>query len=207
MRKSQTAAVKSCAIFGRFALALGLLFPFGGGALAQDKCSTVASKGWSIDNPSDPSDRQAILDLLYRYAWTIDDRDAVAFSGLFAQPGTSYYEICNTGGSVMKLTLGLSSTSPDDLRTQMTIITGQLAAGNLQTRHLVTNTVFDVVDDTTVNTRSIVLVTIQDSHSSAPVLDYSGDARATFLKSDNNTWLFQSLTIHTDNGAAVAKKR
>lgn len=190
-----------------FALVCGFCFVFGGVASAQtDKCGTEATNGWSIENPS-AEDRQAIEDLLFSYAWTIDERDAAAFASLFADTGPSYYEICNTGGSIFKLTRDLGPTSPDDLLTQMGIITNQLGEDGLQTRHLVTNTLFDVVGDKTVNTKSIVLVTVQDSNASVPSIDYSADARATLVKRDDGTWRFQSLTIHADYPNVVAKKR
>ncbi|TIV43128.1 MAG: hypothetical protein E5V84_01415 [Mesorhizobium sp.] len=59
------------------------------------------------------------------------------------------------------------------------------------------------------NTKSIVLVTLQDSHSPAPVLDYSADARASLVKGDDDIWRFQSLTVHADYaaGSVAAKKR
>jgi hypothetical protein len=195
------------AILRYFALVCGFCFAFSGIALAQtDSCGTEATQGWSIENPP-AEDRQAIQDLLFSYARTIDERNAAEFTALFAQPGSSYYEICNTGGSIFKLTRDLGPESPDDLLTQMAIIVGQLATGKLQTRHLVTNTLFDVVDSKTVHTRSIVLVTVQDADSSMPSLDYSADARATLVKGDDDAWRFQSLTIHADYPAVVAKKR
>ncbi|MDX8450357.1 nuclear transport factor 2 family protein [Mesorhizobium captivum] len=200
--------ITNCAILKYFALICGFCLAFGGTALA-DSCGTEAPYGWNIKNPP-AEDRQAILDLLSRYAWTIDERNAAAFAGLFAKPKSSYYEICSTSSSILKLTLDLGPESPDDLLEQMKIIVKKLETDHLQTRHLVTNTLFNV-DDTgkTVNTKSIVLVTLQDSHSPAPVLDYSADARATFVKGDDDTWRFQSLTIHADYaaGSVTAKKR
>lgn len=200
------------AILRYFALVSGFCFAFSGIALADD-CGTVATNGWRIKNPP-AEDRQAIQDLLFRYLWMIDERDIdekkpEIFAELFAQPGSSYYEMCNTGGSIFKLTLGLKPESPYDLLTQMAIIARQLKEEKLQTRHLVTNTLFDMVDDKgkTVNTKSIVLVTVQDAHSSTPSLDYSADARATFVKGDDNIWRFQSLTIHADYPDVAAKKR
>ncbi|RAZ85311.1 hypothetical protein DPM33_29415 [Mesorhizobium hawassense] len=196
------------AILRNFALVCGLCLAFGGTALA-DSCGTPASKGWDIKNPP-ADDRQAIEDVLSRYALTIDERDAAAFAGLFAVPKSSYYEMCNTGGSVFRLTLGLDPTSPDDLLTQMGIIVQELETDHLQTRHFVTNTLFHV-DKTgkTANTRSAVLVTVQDSHSPMPSLDYSADVRATLVKGGDDQWLFQSLTVHADYsaGSVAAKKR
>lgn len=200
--------ITNCAILRYFALVCGCCFAFSGTALA-DTCGTEATLGWNVKNPP-AEDRQAILDLLSRYAWTIDERNAAAFAGLFAKPKSSYYEICSGDASILKLTLDLGPESPEDLLEQMKIIVKKLKDDKLQTRHLVTNTLFNV-DDTgkTVNTKSIVLVTLQDSHSPAPILDYSADARATFVKGDDDTWRFQSLTIHADYaaGSVAAKKR
>ena len=196
-----------CAILRYFALVFGLCFAFSGTASA-DSCGTEATPGWNLENPP-AEDRQAIQDLLARYAWTIDERNAAAFTALFANPESSYYEICSTSSSILKLTLDLGPESPDDLLEQMKIIVKKLRDDKLQTRHLVTNTLFDVVDGKTVNTKSIVLVTLQDSHSPAPVLDYSADARASFVKGDDDIWRFQSLTVHADYaaGSVAAKKR
>jgi hypothetical protein len=200
--------ITNCAILKYFSLVCGFCLAFGGTALA-DSCGTDATYGWNIKNPP-AEDRQAILDLLSRYAWTIDERNAAAFAGLFAKPKSSYYEICSTDASILKLTLGLGPESATDLLGQMTIILDKLRNDSLQTRHIVTNTLFNV-DDTgrTANTKSIVLVTLQGSHFPAPVLDYSADARATFVKGDDDTWRFQSLTIHADYtaGSVEAKKR
>ncbi|MER9423058.1 nuclear transport factor 2 family protein [Mesorhizobium sp. M0317] len=197
-----------CAILRYFALAYGFCFAFSGTALA-DSCGTEATHGWNVNNNPPAEDRQAIQDLLSRYAWTIDEKNAAAFATLFAEPKSSYYEICDAGSSVLELTLDLGPESAHDLLVQMKIIVKKLETDKLQTRHLVTNTLFDVVDDKTVNTKSIVLVTMQDSHASAPSLDYSADARASVVKGDDGMWRFQSLTVHADYdaGSVAAKKR
>lgn len=195
------------AILRYFALVCGLCFGSSGTALA-DSCGTEYTSGWNLENPA-AEDRQAIQDLLSRYAWTIDERNAAAFTALFAEPKSSYYEICSSGNSILKLTLDLGPESPNDLLGQMTIIVKKLRDDKLQTRHLVTNTLFDVVSDKMVNTKSIVLVTLQDAHSPAPVLDYSADARASFVKGDDGIWRFQSVTVFADYvaGSVAAKKR
>jgi len=196
------------AIVAFAALVLGCLLAVNSTASAQtDDCGSPAPKGWVVDNPPAET-RQEIQDLLFRYAWTIDEWQADQFAGLFAQAGSSYYQICNTSGPVLKLTLELGEESADDLLTQMGIILKDLESKNLHTRHLVTNTLFDVIDEKTIKTKSIVLVTLQDSDSSEPVVDYSADARATFTKVTNDSpWRFQSLTIHADTPATVARKR
>lgn len=188
-----------------FTLACALYLAFGGFALAQTSpCGTPANTGWTIDNPS-LDDQRAIMDVLHSYSWTIDDRDAAAFAALFAQPKSSFYELCNVAGSVVKLTLG--SGGADDLLAGMQAITALLASDRIQSRHLVTNTLFDKGDDKTVNTKSIVLVTVQTSGYPAPNLDYSADARATLVKGADGTWKFQSLTVHADTSAPLTKKR
>lgn len=199
--------ITNCASLRNFALVCEFCFAFSGTASA-DSCGTQATAGWDIENPP-AEDRQAIQDLLSRYAWTIDERNAAAFTALFAEPRSSYYQICSSGNSILKLTLGFGPESATDLLGQMTIILKKMETDSLQTRHLVTNTLFDVVDDKTVNTKSIVLVTLQDSHSPAPVLDYSADARASFAKGNDGTWRFQSLTVYADYvaGSIAAKKR
>lgn len=200
--------ITSCAILRYCALVCGFFFAFSGTALA-DSCGTEATHGWNVNNNPPAEDRQAIQDLLSRYAWTIDERNAPAFTALFAEPRSSYYQICSSGNSILKLKLGLGAESATDLLGQMTIILKKLEDDKLQTRHLVTNTLFDVIDGKTVNTKSIVLVTLQDSHSPAPVLDYSADARASFVKGDDDIWRFQSLTVYADYvaGSIAAKKR
>jgi hypothetical protein len=195
----------SYAILRCFALVCGFCLAFGGIALA-DKCGTDFPNEWSIKNPP-AEDRQAIEDLLSSYAWTIDRKDADEFTKLFAKPQSSYYEMCNTGGSIFKFTLGLDPTSHRDLLTEMKEIARELNNQGLQTRHLVTNTLFHVVDGKTVNIRSTVLVTVQHPESSMPYLDYSADARATFVKGDDDKWAIQSLAILADYGPVMAKKR
>jgi hypothetical protein len=189
-----------------FGLACAFCLAFGGFALAQTRppCATPANPGWTIDNPS-LDDQRAIMDVLYGYGWTIDDRDASSFADLFAQPNSSYYELCNVTGSVIKLTLGKGGT--DDLLAGMQTIAAGLESDQVQSRHLVTNTLFDKEDDKTVKTKSIVLVTVQTAGYPAPVLDYSADARATLVKGEDGNWKFQSLTVHADTSAALTKKR
>jgi hypothetical protein len=145
------------------------------------------------------------MDVWYSYAWTIDDRNAAAFAGLFAEPKSSFYELCNAAGSIIKLSLGTGGA--DDLQAGMQAIATDLEHDQTQTRHLVTNTLFDRIDDKTVNTKSIVLVTVQTAGYPAPNLDYSADARATLVKGADGTWKFQSLTVHADTYAALTKKR
>lgn len=189
-------------------LALACTFYLAGGGLALAQtpppCGTPANTGWTIDNPS-LDDQRAIMDVLHSYSWTIDERDATSFAALFAQPSSSYYELCNVAGRVIKLTLGTGGS--DDLLAGMQTITNDLSEGRVQSRHLVTNTLFDIVDDKTVNTKSIVLVTVQYADYPAPNLDYSADARATLVKGEDGRWKFQSLTVHADTAAALTKKR
>lgn len=125
---------------------------------------------------------------------------------LFLNEPSSSYELCNVGGQVFRLTPGDPDPSKN-LDTQMKSITQYLKDHDLQTRHLVTNTLFKVADDGTVKTKSTVLVTLQASNLEAPVLDYSADVRATLAKDILGNWKFQSLTVHADNAAIVIKKR
>src|SRR4051794_8095909 len=103
------------------ALAYAFCLTFGGSALAQQTppCGTTANTGWTIDNPS-LDDQRAIMDVLSGYGWTIDDRDASSFASLFAEPKSSFYELCNAAGSVIKLTVGTGGT--DDLQAGMQAI-------------------------------------------------------------------------------------
>jgi hypothetical protein len=171
-------------------------------------CSTQVTLGWTIVNP-DPSDRRQIEDLLSLYAWTIDDRTPTPFVNLFdlTDPST-YYEYCNSGGNkqVFKLTPNNQNLA-SDLTTQMTIITDELKAQQIQTRHLVTNTLFGLDPETkAVITKSTVLVTIQSFNLAAPDLDYTADVRATYVIK-NGTWRFKNLTVYADNAPPTVKKR
>jgi hypothetical protein len=90
---------------------------------------------------------------------------------------------------------------------EMENILDQLKAFNWKTRHLVTNTLYHQVDENTVTTKSIVLVTLQGGNLDAPQLDYSAEARATLVKDKDGNWKFQSLAVLADNAPVAAKKR
>lgn len=189
-----------------FATVFGICIAFAGSIPAKaQECSTNAAPGWKPSNPS-LEDQRLITDVLSSYAWTIDDRDPESFFDLFLNEPSSSYELCNVGGQVFRLTPGDPDPSKN-LDTQMKSITQYLKDHDLQTRHLVTNTLFKVADDGTVKTKSTVLVTLQASNLEAPVLDYSADVRATLAKDILGNWKFQSLTVHADNAAIVIKKR
>ena len=183
-----------------FAVACTFYLVLGGVAQAQSPCGTPADPGWRMKNNPSLDDQRAITDLLSAYAWSIDDRRPSDFAALFQEP-ESYYEICSTGGSLFVLTLSTN------LLSGMQAITKELEDDRIQTRHFVTNTLFDVIDEKTINTKSTVLVTVQLAILEKPQLDYTADARATVVKDKDGNWTFRSLTIHADTGAAVTKKR
>lgn len=192
-----------------FAVVSGICLAFEGSvpAQAQQACSTTAVPGWLPRTHPSLDDQRSITDVLSSYAWTIDDRDPTSFVDLFLKEASSSYELCNVGGQVFRLTFGQQDPNKD-LETEMTSITKYLKDHNLQTRHLVTNTLFDAAEDgKTVKTKSTVLVTLQASNLEAPELDYSADVRATLAKDGDGNWKFQSLTVYADNAAIVAKKR
>src|SRR5260221_6185504 len=101
MNGSGKGVFASRAVLKAIALVAGIWLLFGGSPPSQAQqpkpCSTQATLGWTINNPS-LDDQRAIMDLLSLYAWTIDDRDADAFVALFMPDKSSYYELCNGGG-------------------------------------------------------------------------------------------------------------
>ncbi|WP_192355438.1 nuclear transport factor 2 family protein [Mesorhizobium mediterraneum] len=198
-----------------FAFVVGICLIFEGAPLAQAQqppptpCSTPATPGWTINNPASLDDQRNIVDVLSLYAWYIDERDSTAFVNLFDLTNASaYYEYCNAGGLNQVFFLTPNNQNPAaDLATQMTAITDDLETQNLQTRHLVTNTLFGVdKEKNAIITKSTVLVTIQAPSLAAPDLDYSADVRATFVNK-NGTWKFTNLTVYADNAPAIVKKR
>jgi hypothetical protein len=193
-----------------FALAVGIWPAFAGVALSQQQntCMPANTLGWTIDNPSLDVQR-AITDVLSSYAWTIDDRNAAEFVKLFVRNEDAYYQLCNRAGTNQVYKLTFDNEDPTkDLEIQMPVITQFLITQALQTRHLVTNTLFDKVDDQTVRTKSTVLVTIQAASYEAPDLDYSADVRATLvLDEKDGKWKFQDLTVYADNAPSFEKKR
>lgn len=196
-------ALKSLALISGICLAFEGLAP--AHAQPQPPCSTTNAVAWTINNPS-ADDQRKITDILSRYAWALDDWDTTSFVGLFvADDDDVYYEYCNAGGQVFKLTPG-NSDPTKNLETQIDAITDDLEARGLKTRHLVTNTLFNQSDGI-VHTKSTVLVTLQAGGMEAPVLDYTADVRGTLVSDGKEGWLLQNLTVYADNAPSVTKKR
>jgi len=203
----RTAALKT------FVLGVGVWLVLGGSLPAQadevaTSCSTKITTGWTISNPS-LDDQRKITDLLSLYAWTIDEWDVKSFVALFDQSDPqAYYELCNAGGSNQVFKLFLKNSQPSiDLETQMTSIISDLQGQHLKTRHMITNTLFNIDSKTnTITTKSTLLVTIQAATLAEPALDYSADVRATYVNRDG-TWRLKDLTVYADNAAVMEKKR
>jgi hypothetical protein len=187
-------------------LGFALLLASTGGATAQavapaalaaeaaaPPCTARGDYLLTVTNPP-PVDRQLIMDLIHRFYWAVDERQAVGRDDMFLDGVT--YELCN--GADQQL---LVTQDKQDLGVNLDAYGSAAKDGMYRTRHIESNTLLNAVDVDTVQGKTSVLVTIQYSSIETPVLDYTATLRSTFRR-DGNLWKFAKMVLVTD-GAQV----
>jgi hypothetical protein len=181
-----------------FAIGVGIALVLGAATTshAADKCSNETPGTWLPEVPTSPdaADRQAIMDLIHSFLWSLDERDVAKldnFEALFAADAS--YETCRGGGAVL-----IRFVARAALRGYIEAQFKDLAAKGLQTRHIEGNTLLHSKDANTVDGKSTMLVSIQRAQSAAiPEFDYSAVLLWTFVKVDD-IWKIAKLIIITD---------
>jgi hypothetical protein len=183
-------------------LGFGFLLAFTGAATAPTAqaagapaimCTGTGDYLLTVTNPP-PVDRQLIMDLIHRFYWSVDERQAVGRDEMFLDGVT--YELCN--GADQQL---LATQNKQDLEVNLDDYGTAAKDGRYRTRHIESNTLLNAVDVDTVQGKTSVLVTIQYSSIETPVLDYTATLRSTFRR-DGNLWKFAKMVLITD-GAQV----
>jgi len=187
------------------AIAIGIWLALPGAAVAQiksciDNVPPARLSNRPLNNPL-PEDRQAILDLIHSYAWTLEDRDVAGFVELFTNEAV--YEVCRSGGGSQSQIVRTSSQMEleDYIRGQF----ADLEADGLQTRHFLTNTILNT-NDKIVQAKTAMLVVVQQTDDAIPEVDYTAVLKMRIVKVDD-TWKFEQLTLFTDTPVFIAKAR
>jgi hypothetical protein len=192
-------------------LGLGLLLAFTGSATAQavtpaapvaaaPVVACTASGDYLLTVTDPPAiDRQLIMDLIHRFYWAVDERQAVGRDDMFLDGVT--YELCN--GADQQL---LETQNKQELGVELDAYATQATTKSYRTRHIESNTLLDAVDVDTVRGKTSVLVTIQYSSIETPVLDYTATLRSTFRR-DGNLWKFAKMVLITDGAQVKLRAR
>ena len=165
--------------------------PSTGGPAPGPACDNHPQSDWLI-NPSDPGpvDARAILKLIHRYNWALDDHDFGQLDGLFTDD--VFYELCNAAGEQI-----LKRTDKDTLEIYLNGVFNELTAQDTQTRHIESNALLHSVDTNTIQGKTSLAVTLQHPDIETPVLDYTAAFRTVF-KREGGVWKFSRITLITD---------
>jgi len=135
-------------------------------------------------------DRQQILDLISRYSYDWDGKDADAFTALFQDNATqSTY-------SAGKLTRTVRSNKERLARAHEQFLS--FTAQGIQTRHYQTNTILERLSDGRVRGDTLFQVVWQYAGDPAPKLVHSGTFHDLFTKTSSG-WKFASRELHIDH--------
>jgi hypothetical protein len=127
-------------------------------------------------------ERQQILDLISRYSYTWDGKDAEAFTALFQENATVSTYSAGTLSSTMRSNKERLARAHE--RFQLFTTQG------IQTRHYQTNTILERLSDGTVRGDTLFQVAWQYASEPAPKLVHSGTYRDLFAKT------FVGLEVH-----------
>ena len=135
-------------------------------------------------------DRQQILDLISRYSYTWDGKDAEAFSALFQDNAT----ISTYSAGTLSSTTRSNKERLARAHERLQLFTTQ----GIQTRHYQTNTILERLSDGTVRGDTLFQVAWQYPSEPAPKLVHSGTYGDLFAKTSSG-WKFASREIHIDH--------
>ncbi len=205
----------------RASFAMGLWIMLCGVSFAEppDCSADVSGINFGTDNLQSP-DREAVLDVIRRWAWAFDDLTgpqlglktgleladikAQEFVDLFARDGT--YTVCLEERKSPILFGGVNADAQlevQSLRGQMLILFNLLETMDLRTRHLQSNTRLHVKDYSAkgdpiaVEEITTVINFVRAGPLSSSVLDYQGYHIGTLFKGVDG-WKFKQLTLKRD---------
>jgi 3-phenylpropionate/cinnamic acid dioxygenase small subunit len=136
------------------------------------------------------ADRQAILDVISRYSYAWDGKDADAFAALFDDDAVmSAY---NAG------TLGSTVRTSKQLHAGARARHDWFTAHGIQTRHYQTNTILERMPDGSVRGTTMFSVLWQYATDPAPKPVHTGVYRDVFVKTRSG-WKFASREVRIDH--------
>ena len=137
------------------------------------------------------ADKLDILEVIARYAYTYDGRDADGFAQLFTDDGI--FEVMHAGSSQPELRLASRSA----IRAWVVQRHQQVVKG-IQDRHFQSGTVFDVLTPEHAQTRTMVLITHQGANDPTPRPVLSGVYHDCWHKTPSG-WQIAQRTLHHDH--------
>ncbi|AEH82936.1 hypothetical protein CN151_04490 [Sinorhizobium meliloti] len=180
-------------LFPAAVLALGMPVA----AAAQD-CPTADD--WK-DAPTisgvDNDERNAVSDLLARYAWAMNNRQIDALKALFADGGS--YVFCQMG----KRTPDESYSSKDGIGRHFEAVFRPLTDNGLNAKRVLTGHTIDNRGQD-INVTMVAIVFIQNFDSPLPQLDYFADI---FVTIDRATKLIKRLVVTPGDGRVSIRAR
>jgi hypothetical protein len=135
-------------------------------------------------------DRQQILDLISRYSYDWDGKDAAAFSALFQDNAALSTYSAGTLSRNVRSNKERLARAHDQFQS--------FTAQGIQTRHYQTNTILERMSDGTVRGDTLFQVVWQYAGDPAPKLVHSGMYRDLFIKTPAG-WRFAGREIHIDH--------
>jgi SnoaL-like domain len=136
-------------------------------------------------------DKMDILEVIARYAYTYDGRDADGFAQLFTEEGI--FEVIPAGGSQPELRLA-SRTAIHAWASQR----HRQVVKEIQDRHYQSGTLFDVLTEEHAQTRTMVLITHQGVHDPTPHPVLSGVYHDHWHKTQHG-WQITQRTLRHDH--------
>jgi 3-phenylpropionate/cinnamic acid dioxygenase small subunit len=136
------------------------------------------------------ADRQQILDLISRYSYTWDTKDAEAWSALFLDDATVSTYLAGHLSDTMRSNKERLATARESHQ--------RFIAQGIQTRHYQTNSLLERTSDGSVRGETMLAVVWQSAGDSAPKLVHSGTYRDVFVKTASG-WKFASREIRLDH--------
>ena len=163
-------------------IVIGLLVGVGlGCGVAGGFGTTVSTASDAIELSQD--DRQEILDLISRYSYTFDGRDAEGWVALFADDGIMVFPS--------------EELTPQELLVWARNGIASARESGRQGRHYQTNTVLEPLSDGSVSGETMMQVTVRRRDEPAPTIAHTGIYRDRFVKTDSG-WKFGRREILPD---------
>ncbi len=136
-------------------------------------------------------DKIVILEVIARYSYTYDGRDADGFAYLFTEDGI--FEVMYAGGTHPELRL-----ESRDAIYAWASQRHQQVVKDVYDRHFQSGTLFDALSWEYAQTRTMVLITHQSAEDPAPRLVLSGVYHDRWLKTRVG-WQIVQRTLHHDH--------
>jgi len=137
------------------------------------------------------ADKMDILEVIARYAYTYDGRDADEFARLFTEDGI--FEVLTAGDSHPELRLESRAVIH-----AWVVQRHQQVVKGIQDRHYQSGTQFDVLTPEYAQTRTMILITHQGSHDPTPRPVLSGVYYDRWHKTPSG-WQISQRTLRHDH--------